>query len=353
MSEIIKLTLEEIQNNPPVINKKFLLINSSFYTDEAFEYLLTLVDNTDSVVFIPDKQEIYTHGTFYGGDIWKESLFYFKTFQIFDDTSNQLISEISADTIDDILKISASNNINLSVEEEVKDGKTLKTLKIGVKLDNIVDETPFTIDDPTAIFKLKYENNQILVDKYIPIRVEVEDNTNILEYDNTDIETINFNINIFGSSITKSINITSTSNENISRNDNIITSTVRSNDDIDYLILYSDGITEGNIHYIQKFGYALCWGNYEINSRNFFGQDKIISKDSCNCEFNLNCSENEYCWFACPSIYKPVFKDEYSGLIGGWKKYSTFNIYSKNIEYTVYRTENSGLGNVKWFVTNK
>ena len=56
MNEIVKLTLSEIQNNPPLINKKFLLINSLFYTDDAFNYLLSLIDNTDCVAF-------YTCGT--------------------------------------------------------------------------------------------------------------------------------------------------------------------------------------------------------------------------------------------------------------------------------------------------
>ena len=354
MNEIVKLTLSEIQNNPPLINKKFLLINSLFYTDDAFNYLLSLIDNTDCVAFVTDKKQVYTHGEWYGGDTWKEDLFYFRTFQIFDDNLNQVISEISADSINDLLKISASDNIKLTVEEEYVEGKVIKSLKIGLNIDQLVDETPFTIDDPTAVYKLKYENSKISVDKYVPIRVEVKQNQNdIIEYDNKDIENISFKLDIFGTELNKNITVTTLSNENIQVLDNLVTSTVRSNNDIDYLILYSDGITEGKTNYKQEFGYAVCWSNEEITPNNFFGLERKILKESCICSFNETCDDYQYCWFACPSKCLTVFIDLDSGMRGGWKKHGKITVYSKNIEYNVYRTENHSLGNVRWAVIDK
>ena len=62
MNEIVKLTLSEIQNNPPLINKKFLLINSLFYTDDAFNYLLSL---GLVLVFLEDLVKIGSTNCFY------------------------------------------------------------------------------------------------------------------------------------------------------------------------------------------------------------------------------------------------------------------------------------------------
>lgn len=350
--EIVKLTLSEIQNNPPLINKKFLLINSLFYTDEAFEYLLSLIDSTDCVAFITDKKQVYTHGEFYGGDIWKDDLFYFRTFQVFD--NDLFVSDINADSINDVLKINASDNIKVTVEEEYIGEKTVKTLKIGLDIDNLIDETPFTIDDPTAILQLKYENSKILIDKYVPIRVEISDNSNdLIEYDNHDIETISFKVNIYGTELNKNVNVTTVANEDIQILGNVVTSSIKSNNDIDYLILYSDGKTEGNIHYIQKFGYAVVWSNIEINENNFYGLDREVLKESCKCKFDVLCDDYQYAWFACPSSYTPVFIDLDSGMRGGWKKEKTITVYSREIEYTVYRTENHSLGNIRWAVIDK
>jgi hypothetical protein len=90
--EIRKMTIDEVKQNPPALNRKFILINSSLYTNEAFEYILELVNETDSILFIRDTKKIYTHGEYFGGDLWEDSLFYFGNFQILNDADEVKVS---------------------------------------------------------------------------------------------------------------------------------------------------------------------------------------------------------------------------------------------------------------------
>ena len=98
MAEIIdKIGIDELKSNPPVIERKFILIDSSLYTDEAYEYLLDLINETDSIAFIRDRKKIYTHGEYFGGDIWQDSLFYFGNFQILDNNSDEVLTDLKAE----------------------------------------------------------------------------------------------------------------------------------------------------------------------------------------------------------------------------------------------------------------
>lgn len=347
---IRKMTVDELRANPPKIDKKFILVNRSLYTDEAFEYLLELINETDAVVFISDTRQIYTHGEYFGGDVWDDKLVYFSTFQIFNDSEEEL-SKIKAEITDDTLRIQGINNITLTPEEYYSNGDKVKILKIGYDIANSIDTSVFTIDDPTAQFNLEIKDSKISVNKYIPVRVELSENNNIFEYDNYP-DTISFGINIYGTSSNKYITAASDNNAEITFNESYTEASVNvtSNTDTHYLILYSDEQTQGSVAYTQEFGYGICWSNTEITANNFMSLPRKIMKYSCESDFFITQGENEFGWFACPSNCTPTFIDMYSGLRGGWKKYGNITVYSLNIDYTVWRTENSGLGEVKWTV---
>lgn len=348
--QVRKMTVDEVKANPPVIDKKFVLINHSLYTDEAFEYILELVNETDAVVFVSDTRQIYTHGEYFGGDVWDDKLVYFSTFQIFND-SDEEISKLKAELADDKLRLQGINNITLTAEEYYAAGDKVKILKIGYDIANSIDNSVFTIDDPTAQYNLEIKNDKIAVNKYIPIRVEVKENTNIFEYDNYP-EIIDFDINIFGTSTYKEITGTSDNNASVSFNETYTKAiaNVVPNSNTNYLILYSDGINGGSAIYKQEFGYAVCWSNVEITKDNFNTLDRKIMKYSCECEFFVDQEDDKFAWFACPKECTPTFIDNYSGLAGGWKKYSEISIYSLNMEYTIWRTENYGFGLNKWTI---
>jgi len=351
--EVRVMTIDELKANPPIIDKKFLLINSSLYTNEAFEYLLELINETDAIAFIRDLRQIYTHGEFFGGDVWEENLLCFGAFQLLNE-NDEFIAELGAETINDKIRFKSENNVTLSAEEYYINGEKLKTIKIGYDLSNTVNTDVFTIDDSTAQYNLNVVDGKIGINKYVPIKVEVYGDESPIEYDHTP-EYIEFHLNINGTSENKHIYVTTGTNEliEISDDNSLVKATISDNTNVDYLVIYSDEQTEGSVMFEKKFGYGLFYSNEEIAPSNMNDIKKIIVLNSCECEFTLNQEENKYGWFACPSTFTPIFKDGYSGLCGGWYKINKFLFYSKNIEYDVWRTENSGLGENHWIITEK
>ena len=85
------INLEEVQASVQSIDKKIILVDSSKYTDEAFEYLLDIIDESKIIAFIVNERKIYTHGEYFGGDLWEDSLFYFGNFQILDENDEAKI----------------------------------------------------------------------------------------------------------------------------------------------------------------------------------------------------------------------------------------------------------------------
>ena len=352
---IIKVTKEQLVANPPEIFKKFLLINSSMYTDEAFEYLLELVNNTDSVAFIQDTRKIFTHGEYFGGDLWEDSLFYFGNFQILND-QDELITEIGAEKQKETLRLKGINNITITAEEIYNyDGK-FKVINFGYDIANSIDTSVFKGDDLTAEYNLEIKDEKIHVNKYIPIRVELEESTNVIEYD-TKINEITFPIKVFGTDENRNIFISSSTNDEviISEDYNTFTTNIVNpvSEDVKFLILYNDSKIQGNIIYTQKVGFGLIYSNTEITVNNFKTLDRHINYNNCDTEIVLDINDDEYGWFACPAQYNIVFIDRDSNIGGGWKKHNNFTVYSLNMLYTVYRTEQSGLGHTKWTVKTK
>lgn len=350
--EVRVMTIDELKSNPPIIDKKFVLINSSLYTDEAYEYLLELINETDSIAFIRDRKQIYTKGEYFGGDVWESNLLCFGSFQLIND-NDDVYAQLSAEVLNDNVRFKGENNITLVGEEYYVHGEKYKTIKIGYDIANSIDTSVFTIDDPTAQYNLEIKDSKIAVNKYIPIRINIRGDESFIEYD-TKPEMIEFYLDIYGSSENKNIYVTSSANNIVYLSDDktYATTTIDVNTDTKYLVIYSDEKTEGSTFFEKKYGYALVWGNEEITLGNFKELDRQITIGSCDCEFTINQEEGEFGWFACPSDFTPTFIDEFSGLRGGWTLANSITIYSSKIKYNIWKTEQSGLGNIKWSVKN-
>ena len=347
---INKVTIEELLENPPVIDRKFILIDSTLYTDEAYEHLLDLINETDSIAFIRDLKKIYTHGEYFGGDIWEDSLFYFGDFEILDNDSEEVLTTIKAEAQKESLRLKGENHLLLLPEEHWVNGFKYKTLRFKWDIDNSIDTSVFKIDDSTAEYNLEIKDNKIAVNKYIPIRI-VPSELEVIEYDSNP-SIINFNLDIYGTEPEINVFVTSTNSGSVitlSEDKRTVNCQIGTkNENIDYLVVYSDSKTDGLVHNYLKYGFGNAYSNSEITANNFLNTDRFISEDSCTCEFDLNIDDEEYGWFACPIAFNPKFIDKDTNISGGWIKSGVIKVYSLNLEYTVYRTENSGLGNTSW-----
>lgn len=350
MDQIVKTTVDELKANPPKLIKKFILIDSSLYTDEAYEYLLELINETDSIAFIKDTKRIYTHGQYFGGDLWEDTLCYFGQFQILDSDTNELITTIQAEVANDSIRFASANNIEIIAEDEYVGGNKIKTIKFNYNLKDTVNTDTFKIDDPTAVYNLEVVDKKLRVNTYVPIRIEVPESSDI-EFD-SDIENIQFPIFVYGSSENKNIYVTTTAGDEATVTDDMkwVKSTIHKNLDTDFLIVYSDEHTEGYVHHIQKYGYAMLFSNTEITENNFFNVNRYVSSTTCAGTISITQEDDEYGWFACPSMYHPLFTDYMTGLVGGWKKIRTFIAYSEYVSYDLWRTETAGLGNIIWTI---
>ena len=344
-----KITLEELQNMNVQIDKKYLLIDSSIYTDKAYEYLLSLVDQTESIAFIYDRRLIYAQGKYFGSDIWKESLMYFGNLTLVDPLTGEDVTTVSAEYMNENLRIKTDGTIKIETEEEFKGGLSLKSLKFSFDLKNTINDENITLTNGEQI-SLNCDSGKIKLINYKPISVKA-DNPELIELDSS-IEEISIPLIIEGTNPIKELNVyTSPVQDYRIDENNILHSTISLNKDQYFTISYNDGEEYGVLNIIQRYGVGLFYSTTEINNSNYMDCNRVLSYNSCDCEFILNQTEDRYGYFACPSDYKPIFKDEKSGFVGGWKKVRDLYLYSIKKNYTLYRTENGGLGKNKWIVS--
>lgn len=347
MSDIRKITIDEVKESNLFINKRLVLIDSSLYTDDAFEYVRTLIDKNEAIAFITDTRKIYTQGQYFGGDLWEDMLFFFGDYRLLDENGEE-ITTLKAELMKEQLNISSSNHILISASEKYVEGEKTKTLNIGLDINGLVDETAILTE--LGEYKLTVENNKIKLDKYVPIKVG-STTLPMLEYD-TQISNVQFNLFYEGSNGVRNVEIYSSPSQTVEISEDLmtVTTTITQNTTNAFIVRYNDGVTFDHISLLQTFGFACVYSNTEITSRDFMTYSRYISDESCDGEFTITQAEGQYGYFACPSIYTPIFKDYESSMSGGWEKIRTLRIYTLNIEYTVYRTEQTGLGTNKWIV---
>ena len=122
MSDIRKITIDEVKESNLFINKRLVLIDSSLYTDDAFEYVRTLIDKNEAIAFIIDTRKIYTQGQYFGGDLWEDMLFFFGDYRLLDENGEE-ITTLKAELMKEQLNISSSNHILISASEKYVEGE--------------------------------------------------------------------------------------------------------------------------------------------------------------------------------------------------------------------------------------
>ena len=310
------ITLEELQEANPKINKRIVLVNSSKYTEEAFEYLLDLIDDCEAIAFVINERKIYTHGEYFGGDLWEDSLNYFSKYALLDD-NNEISAQIYAQTSKDAIQFKGEGGITLYSDYDIK--RDASTIHVNYDLDAAVDKTSV---------------------------VKVDDNLSLaLEVDGDKIALKKLHITASGNSSPK-YNISTMS----------IDVDVKNNTPVTIYVDYQDkngfSLTES---ITQEWGYKYAYGSsanaiYENNINMFLAniENKFSEKT-----IDIDIKDGQYGWFVYPANIELSFIDVENGMTGGWKKHSIFWMYSQNIRYQVYRTENCGLGKTIWKLTQK
>ena len=347
-NEIYKIDLEDIQDL--VIQKKFVRINSDKYTENAFQYIKYLIDKERAILFDEDTHRIYTLGDYYGGDTLREDLLYFsKILSI--DLDDNILNEINASKNSDTIAIKSKGPLNVNFSN----GK-YTTIELEYKLNDAINKNPFHINPNNEYRFVIDEDGKINLKEYIYPNIQLE------------LEPLNANNYNFEQSIVKELTynvMTSIDQENwnkfeiltyncdlINHNINEHKITIRfykyNNGEITFN--FSDGINEINKTFVQKWYNQYIYGTYD--GINFIESGRYNFVDNeIDSTFIINQSNIYYGYFMCTTQFKPIFVDNYTKFQGAWHKIN--NTFIDNIEYNVYITDNSGLGNNEWCIMNK
>lgn len=352
-----KIKYDELVNQNIKIEKKFILIDSRNYTAKAYEYLLSLVDKSESIAFISDTRKIYTQGKYFGGDLWKESLYYFSGFEILNE-NDEIVDAINASNGDSKLRIKSENGLIVkNISEEDENGNIKNTLVLGYDLETAIDSSPIKIN-PNYEYNLGLENGKIKINEYIPINIIPQD-VDDFELDSFEEAEIEYRFLVIGNDTNKEFkiidNLTSEEVPYIF-NGNILkfSTKVYKNSNKEFSINYSDSRYSKNYLFTQKWSNFILYSTIEINEETREKAIRYIPIEGENIkgEFILTQNEEEYGYFACPyELDKSFFfKDWSNGLAGGWKKIGIIYLYSQNLPYMLYKTNQSGLGKIKWII---
>ena len=339
--------LRELCGGEITIDKKYVLINSSMYTDEAFDYLLSLADSVGAIVFVSDRRKIYAMGEYFGGDLWHESLYYFSEIEL--SQGDTITGTITTDRPLDTLRFKGHHGITLNVEEY--DEK--QYISIGYDVKATVDESTFSIE-PESLYQLKVnDEGRISMQKFTPIKLWLESDTPDKAERDSGYKPKEYFIQYTGTNTPTNIEVNVNKLIRIYRTDTGFTCMIPENTDATFTVTYLDGEEEKT--YTKDFTWHLAcvYGTDEINSETFYNFERHLIDDELTFTVNIDQGNNNYGWFACPAEYKITFTDDVTKMSGGWEKVGTETFYYNNIPYNIYRTENEGLGNVDWIITLK
>lgn len=367
-----KITYGELVNSNFTINKKLVMIDSRSYTDEAFKYILGVADSVGSIVFVYDTKKIYANGQFFGGDAFVEDLLYFTSITTLNNRDGQdtMTGEIYARKAQDALVISGKDYLEVKSKYDYNNYQNV--LEFKYNLDDAVLKDLISVDNE-SFYNLDVINGQVKLNKYTPLKVEII-SPEIREYDSDDAQDVLFDINLTGTHITNvfvenigkyELSIEPEELQNLASFDAIENkikfTTIPENTDVTVSITASDGITTVTSTGSQKWGYGIYYGvqhSDSIDSLKSFDLDtlhssyskEILSEYNGELNIEINQNSNEYGIFICPASLNVTFKDTDNNLIGGWTPSYMLdkNLYSKNIPYIVYVTDNDSIGRVKW-----
>lgn len=344
------ITLEEIQSTVTKINKKIILVNSSKYTDDAFEYLLDIIDECETIAFIINERKIYTHGEYFGGDLWEDTLNYFHKYNVLNE-EDEIVSQIFAQSSKDTIQFKGEDGVTLYSDYDIH--REASTLHIKYNIENAVDKSSFVKVSDENIISLNVDNNKIKLSEYVPVSVKFQD-VPIVEYDSGDIQ-INVSVNISDQERLKSLEF-ETSNDTTTAYDwetGMLSVSVPNNTSITIYANYADENVSSTSSTNVEWGYIYAYGDSLINYSNIDEHTTGLASKFDEISIKLDIGENKHGWFAYPCDTPIDFVDITNGLHGGWRKHSQFRKYEFGILYQVWCTEQTGLGSTSWKIVEK
>lgn len=353
------ITKQELISSGFFLNKKFVMIDSTKYTPEAFEYILNLADETGSIIFVSDTKKIWAKGKYFGGDIFQADLLYFTEFEAIDGDGNK--SSTSAQHPKSKLTFKTDGHLNATAVYKEDSGEN--EINFNYDLDGAVNKEEFQFD-PKSLYNLNVVNGQIKIEKYTPISISLP-KLNPIEYDSGDKE-LTCNVGIFGGNTILSFGVTTITGrpeepELVLGVDSagFFTVLIPNNTNVTIKVNASDGKSGAEETVSQNWGYACYYGsstNAEMTLKEeILGAEfkKYITLNDPSKTITIEQNREAYGYFVCPAIFKVEFIDVSTNLTGGWRKIGSFTNYSFNETYNIYRTEQTGLGYMKWNVTKK
>lgn len=341
-----KISIEDLQGIQ--ITKKFVKIDSSKYTEEAFNYILQLIDQEQSILFDEYTNRIYTLGNYYGGDTLKEKLLYY-SHVLSIDIDNQVIDEISAKENEGSLAFRGTDGIIINTSST----ENHDVIDIKYDLKSKLSNDTININDKDYTLSIG-DDNKLGISEYVKPNLFIDCSS--LYYDDYDTDLIDKEFNLILDSSVKFENfnefqITGIDCEVLSYNDSNIMIRFNHNQNANVLFKYDDGITSGEIN-IPIIWQLKCYvgitDKYDIWNTTF---SYNISDFNIENEFEINQTEDEmYGFFKCPETYHPMFIDMKRNIQGAWRQ--MYYEYINNTRYIVYLTDNTGLGLVTWKVIN-
>jgi len=341
-----KIGIEDLRDLK--IIKKFVSINSSRYTDEAYQYIRSLVDDEHAILFDADTNRIWTLGQFYGGDTLKENLHYWNSVLSIN-LDGSTIDEIICSANDSALKILPRDGVSI----QFLDGSTIS---IGYDLKSRVDQTPVKFKDGNEYYISMSSDSVIGLGEYSYPGIEID-----LKYldatekdENNKIEkTIKFRT-------TGDVDFSNWTDFNVISLDAIVKSinaskrefTVEFEAGVDCTlqVTCNDGIHETHqlieISFCDKYRYGLYDEIEFVES----GIDWIALSDG---HFSVDLDIDQEDWrlmkhayVMIPHSYNILFFDRENRIQGAWHRIDNMTI--DDVVYAVWITDNYGLGLMKW-----
>lgn len=344
------ITLEELQATVTKINKKIILVNSSKYEEPAFEYLLDIIDESEAIAFIINERKIYTHGEYFGGDLWEDTLNYFNKYTVLND-EDEIVSQIVAQSSKDIIQFKGEGGISLYTDYDIR--RDASTMHIKYDLEAAVDQSSIIQVSNDRAIMLDVKDNKLSLAEYVPLTVTFR-STPMLEYD-SGTQTLSIPITINDPSRVKSLSFSASAGvvPMYDINNKVVNVSIPNNTKVTIYADFSDGKVKSTSSTTIDWGYCYAYGTDIIGETNIQNHIKGIANRFSEISFNLDIPESKYGWFAYPANASFEFLDVTNGLRGGWTKHSQFRRYDSGILYQVWCTEQSGLGSTSWKIVKK
>ena len=365
MEKITKTTLIE---NDAKVTKRFVLLDSTQYDEEAFEYALSLVTAAGSIAFISDRNLIWAQGQYFGGNVMDDSLFYWSTIRCMSENSNE-IQELLPSGRDAALEIRTDRFINVSTSSDSEANTNI--IDLSIKTYDIVNQEPMTLDSNATyrlgtdadgrIALIKYIEPTLTYSTFMPIEFDSGDTliTFTIRIDGTDVLTV------FEIAATSSSAYVNTSNviQTVNRIDErtmVITAMIPNNTQIAFAVHYGDAKIEKTDYMMQNWGYGVYYGHALLADDYIFSKDslhdisilqnKYVMHTPYAVTITIRQAPNEYAVFACPADWHPSFTDTSIGMQGGWHIRESIYVYSTLTKYYIWETDQRGLGDITWMI---